>query len=101
MRLQFILSEIWTGVRRNLSMTVSVTPVTIMTKLFIGFGLLAQRQVDTMKDYWDDRVEVSIFVGTDKSNQTKCTAGPVTAAQRQQISTQLDSMKPLVKGVFT
>jgi cell division transport system permease protein len=101
MRLQFILSEIWTGVRRNLSMTVSVTLVTMVSVLFIGFGLLAQRQVDTMKDYWYDRVQVSIFLCTAKSNQPNCAAGPVTAAQRQQIATQLDSMKPLVKGVFT
>ena len=54
-----------------------------------------------MKDYWYDRVQVSIFLCTAKSNQPNCAAGPVTAAQKQQIATQLDSMKPLVKGVFT
>ena len=46
-------------------------------------------------------MQVSIFLCTAKSNQPNCAAGPVTAAQRQQIATQLDSMKPLVKGVFT
>ena len=90
MRLQFILSEIWIGLRRNLSMTVSVVLVTMVSLLFFGFGLLAQRQVDTMKDYWYDKVEVSIFLCPAQSNQPTCAAGEVTAAQHQQISTQLD-----------
>ena len=62
MRLQFMLSEIWTGLRRNLSMAVSVMLVTMVSLYLLGFGLLAQRQVDTLKDYWYDRIQVSIFL---------------------------------------
>lgn len=100
MRLQFILGEIWIGLRRNASMAISVTLVTMVSVLFLGLGVLSQRQVDTMKDYWYDRVQVSIFLCTAKSDLPNCSAGAVTAAQRTEIRSQLDAMKPLVKGVF-
>jgi len=101
MRLQFILGEIWVALRRNLSMSISVALVTMVSVLFLGLGILAQRQVDTMKDYWYDRVQVSIFLCTSKSDLPNCTSGAVTPAQRGQIRSQLDAMKPLVKSVYT
>ena len=100
MRLQFILSEIWIGLRRNMSMAISVTLVTMVSVLFLGLGVLAQRQVDTMKDYWYDRVQVSIFLCTAKSDLPNCSVGAVTDPQRKEIRSQLEAMKPLVKGVF-
>ena len=100
MRLQFILSEIWIGLRRNVSMAISVTLVTMVSVLFLGLGVLTQRQVDTMKDYWYDRVQVSIFLCTAKSDLPNCSAGAVTSPQRKEIRGQLDAMKPLVKDVF-
>jgi len=100
MRLQFILSEIWVAMRRNLSMSISVALVTMVAVLFLGLGVLSQRQVDAMKDYWYDRVQVSIFLCTDKSDLPNCAAGAVTPAQRTEIRSQLDAMRPLVKNVF-
>jgi cell division transport system permease protein len=100
MRLQFIFSEIWVGLRRNLSMAISVALVTMVSVLFLGLGFLTQRQVDTMKEYWYDRVQVSIFLCTEKSNQPNCSAGAVTGPQRTAIRSQLDGMKPLVKNIF-
>ncbi len=100
MRLQFILSEIWIGLRRNLSMAISVALVTMVSVLFLGLGVLTQRQVDTMKDYWYDRVQVSIFLCTAKSDLPNCSSGAVTGPQRTEIRSQLAAMKPLVKGVF-
>jgi cell division transport system permease protein len=100
MRLQFIFSEIWIGLRRNLSMAVSVVLVTMVSLFLLGIGLLAQRQVDTMKDYWYDRVQVSIFLCTKNSDSPTCAAGAVTDAQRAEIKAQLDQMKPLVKQVY-
>jgi cell division transport system permease protein len=100
MRLQFILSEIWVAMRRNLSMSISVALVTMVSVLFLGLGVLAQRQVGTMKDYWYDRVQVSIFLCTANSDLPNCSTGAVTDSQRQQIRSQLDALRPLVKNVF-
>ena len=100
MRVQFILSEIWIALRRNLSMAISVALVTMVSVLFLGLGFLAQRQVDAMKDYWYDRIQVSIFLCTAKSDLANCSAGAVTDPQRNTIRSQLDTMRPLVKDVF-
>ncbi|NTW39878.1 MAG: ABC transporter permease, partial [Cellulomonadaceae bacterium] len=62
MRLQFILSEIGLGLRRNLSMTISVILVTFVSLTFVGAAGLLQLQINQMKDQWYDKVEVSIFL---------------------------------------
>ena len=55
-----------------------------------------------MKDYWYDRVQVSIFLcGTD-SDAASCANGPVTEAQRDQIRADLNSpqLNGYVKHVY-
>lgn len=100
MRLQFVLSEMGIGLRRNLSMTISVILVTMVSLFFFGFGLLSSAQVSTMKDYWYDRVEVSIFLCGEASEVANCADGEVTQAQRAELENQLNSLKPLVQTVY-
>lgn len=100
MRLQFVLSEMGIGLRRNLSMTISVILVTMVSLFFFGFGLLSSAQVSTMKDYWYDRVEVSIFLCGEASEVANCADGEVTQAQRAELEDQLNSLKPLVQTVY-
>ena len=100
MRLQFVLSEMGIGLRRNLSMTISVVLVTMVSLFFFGFGLLSSAQVSTMKDYWYERVEVSIFMCGQASEVPNCADGEVTQAQRAELETQLTSLKPLVQTVY-
>lgn len=100
MRLTFMLGEIAGGLRRNVSMAVSVVLVTMISMFLLGLGLLAQRQVDTMKDYWYDRVQVSIFLCVDKSLYPACDNTATTAQQKAAIQAQLEQMKPLVKDVY-
>lgn len=99
MRLRFLLGDVWVGLRRNLSMAISVVLVTMISLFLLGLGLLAQRQADVMKGYWYDRVQVSIFLCTKDSRQPNC-AGAVTEDQKANIKTQLDQLRPLVKDVF-
>jgi cell division transport system permease protein len=91
MRLQFILAEIAIGLRRNVAMAISVVLVTLVSLFLLGLGFLAQRQVDTMKDYWYDRVQVSIFLCGQDSEESSCAGGEVTQAQKDQIQTDLKS----------
>jgi cell division transport system permease protein len=90
-RFQFILSEISIGLRRNLSMTVSVILVTAVSLFLLGFGILAQKQVSLMKTFWYDKVQVSIFLCGDESVAASCAAGKVTDVQKQQILADLNS----------
>ena len=100
MRLQFVLSEMAIGLRRNLSMTVSVVLVTIVSLVFFGFGLLSSMQVNAMKDFWYGKVEVWIALCPARSAEPSCASGEVTQAQKDALAQQLDSLKPLVKTVY-
>ena len=102
MRLQFILTEIVIGLRRNLAMAVSVVLVTVVSLFLLGLGFLAQRQVDTMKDYWYDRVQVSIFLCGEDSTAASCAGGEVTKPQKDKILADLRSpqLTPYVEEVF-
>lgn len=102
MRLQFILAEIGHGLRRNLSMTVSVILVTFVSLTFVGAAGLLQLQVDEMKDDWYDRVQVSIYLCPADSDVPSCAGGEATAEQTDAIRAELEgeAMAPYVKEVF-
>lgn len=101
MRPGFLLGEVANGLRRNVSMVVSVVLVTMVSLFFLGIGLLAQAQVDTAKGFWYDRVQVSIFLCTpDATEVASCADGAVTAEQRDQIAADLESLDPLVTEFF-
>lgn len=96
---RFLLGEVATGLRRNVSMAISVVLVTMVSIFLLGLGLLAQRQADTMKGYWYDRIQVSIYLCNEYAEQPNCRGQAATEAQRSAIRTQLTAM-PEVKEVF-
>lgn len=101
MRPGFLLGEVGNGLRRNGAMVVSVVLVTMVSLFFLGIAVLAQQQVGTAKDYWYDRVQVSIFLCTpDSTDAAGCTQGGVTPEQRDQVERDLESLRPLVTDVF-
>ena len=100
MRLQFLLSEIGNGLRRNLSLAVSVVIVTMISMFLLGVGLMGKRQVDTMKDYWYDRVQVTVLLCAEKTNYTNCAGQATTDAQRAVVKSELEALKPTVNEIF-
>jgi cell division transport system permease protein len=91
MRAHFVLSEISVGLRRNLTMTFAVIVSVALSLALLGGSLLAREQVNSMKDYWYDRVEVSIFLcnENDAESDPACSKGAATEEQRQQIEAEL------------
>ena len=71
----------------------------MVSMFLLGLGLLAQRQADTMKGYWYDRIQVSIYLCTADSRQPNCENAAVTDAQKAAIQRQLEAL-PEVKAVF-
>ncbi|MFE5617151.1 permease-like cell division protein FtsX [Streptomyces sp. NPDC056524] len=101
MRAQFVLSEIGVGLRRNLTMTFAVIVSVALSLALFGGALLMREQVSTMKDYWYDKVNVSIFLcnKNDAATSTKCAKGAVTAQQKEQIETDLKKMDIVEKVI--
>ncbi|MGI9197777.1 MAG: permease-like cell division protein FtsX, partial [Candidatus Nanopelagicales bacterium] len=89
MRARFVLSEVWNGLRRNLTMTIAVIITVGVSLALFGVALLVRAQVDTMKDFWYDKVEVSIFLCNDNSETASCSGGKVTDSQKEQIKADL------------
>jgi cell division transport system permease protein len=99
-RVSFVTSEILAGLRRNLTMTIAVVITTAVALSLFGLALLTGKQVHTMKDYWYDKVEVSLFLCLPDSTTAGCRGGAVTDAQRTEIQTDLNKLRPLVSQVY-
>lgn len=100
MRAQFVLSEIGVGLRRNLTMTFAVVVSVALSLALFGGALLMREQVGTMKDYWYDKVNVSIFLcnKADAQSDPACTKGAVTPQEEASIKSDLLKM-PIVEKV--
>lgn len=99
MRLRFIASEVGIGLRRNLTLTIAVIVTVAISLALLGVGLLANSQVRVMKDYWYDKIEVSVFLCGSLSESPSCASGPITPEQRDQIQADLKAL-PVVKTVY-
>ncbi|GAA0608986.1 cell division protein FtsX [Streptomyces sp. ERV7] len=94
MRAQFVLSEIGVGLRRNLTMTFAVIVSVALSLALFGGSLLMRDQVNNMKGYWYDKVNVSIFLcnKADAESVAKCSKGAVTAQQKKDIEGDLKKL---------
>ncbi|GGR67946.1 cell division protein FtsX [Streptomyces humidus] len=102
MRAQFVLSEIGVGLRRNLTMTFAVIVSVALSLALFGGSLLMSDQVSTMKGYWYDKVNVSVFLcnKSDAESDANCAKGAVTADQKKQIKSDLDKMGVVEKVTY-
>ena len=98
MRFSFVSKEVGNGLRRNFTMTVALIVSVAVSLSLVGAALLMSAQVDRMKGYWYDKIEVSIFLCGNTSVAFTCT-GTVTEEQRKNIETVLGSLES-VQEIF-
>lgn len=101
MRFGLIMSEVAGGLRRNLSMVVSVILVTFISLTFVGTAILLQGQISQMKGYWYDRAQVAVYLCTAESEIGGCTLTEATEEQKAAVQAVLDSpaLAPLIDQV--
>jgi cell division transport system permease protein len=99
MRARFLLAEVGIGLKRNFTMTFAVIVTVAISLSLLGIGLLSNSQVNAMKDYWYDKIEVSVFLCGSLSESPSCSGGIVTSAQRLEIQNELQKM-PVVANVY-
>jgi cell division transport system permease protein len=80
-------------------MTFAVIVTVAISLSLLGIGLLSNSQVSAMKDYWYDKIEVSVFLCGSLSESPTCAAGVVTPEQRTSIKADLENL-PVVQSVF-
>jgi cell division transport system permease protein len=71
MRVNFVLSEVATGLRRNLTMTVAMIITTAISLGLMGTGLLIAGMITEMKEIYYDKVQVSIFLADDVTDEQR------------------------------
>jgi cell division transport system permease protein len=87
-RLRFIMSETRLGLTRNVSMLVALILTVMISLGMLGSALLMSKQITTMKDFWFDKIQVSVFLTKD-----------VTQPERDAIRAELEQL-PEVKRVY-
>ena len=80
MRFGFLVNEVLTGLRRNVTMTVAMILTTAISIGLFGGGLLVVRLADNSRAIYLDRVETQVFLTDDVSaNDPGCSANPCKA----------------------
>jgi len=87
MRFKYVLSEVMVGLWRNVTMTVAMIITMAVSLTMLGASLVLYKQIEAMKGYYFERVEVSIFLKND-----------YTDSQQQALAAQLHT-DPLVKDM--
>jgi cell division transport system permease protein len=101
MRIGLVLGEAASGLRRNVSMVISVVLVTFISLTFVGAAILLQMQIGQMKGYWYDRAQVAVYLCTATEVQGNCNAEEATKDQIAAVKAQLSSstISPFIKKV--
>ncbi|MEV2277623.1 permease-like cell division protein FtsX [Nocardiopsis sp. NPDC049922] len=93
MRAQFVLSETWIGLRRNLTMTVAVITTVAISLALFGGGLLVNQQVTEMRNFWDQRITLTVYMCNDISPAEACREnGAATEEERNELQSDLEGM---------
>ena len=71
MRASFVLSEVLTGLRRNVTMTVAMILTTMVSLLLLGGGLLVVRMIDKTQAVYEDKLQVQVYLTDDISANDK------------------------------
>ncbi|MGJ4843193.1 MULTISPECIES: permease-like cell division protein FtsX [unclassified Leifsonia] len=99
MRFGLIWSEAANGLRRNVSMVVSVILVTFISLTFVGTAVLLQMQINQMKTYWYDRAQVAVYMCTETDN---CVGGAANEQTIAAVKKQLESpeLSPYIQKFY-
>ena len=91
MRFGLVMGEAASGLRRNISMVISVILVTFISLTFVGAAILLQLQIVQMKGYWYDRAQVAVYLCTASESTGNCTEEEATPEQIAAVEAQLKS----------
>jgi cell division transport system permease protein len=84
MRASFVFSEVATGLRRNITMTVAMILTTAISLGLLGGGLLVVRTIDRMQQDYYQRVETVVYLSADISaNDPNCSSSTCSALRGQ------------------
>lgn len=92
------MSEVGNGLRRNVSMVISVVLVTFISLTFVGAAILLQMQIGELKGYWYDRAQVAVYLCTATTGTEACNLTEASQAEKDAVAGVLKSpqLAPLI-----
>lgn len=84
-----IISELWTSLSRNTSMTVSLIVTMTVSLLLAALGLLIQAQADRTEQYFGDRLQLQVNLCTKNSPAATCIGGAASDEQKASVEAAL------------
>jgi cell division transport system permease protein len=98
-RFGLVMGEAANGLRRNISMVISVILVTFISLTFVGAAILLQLQIVQMKGYWYDRAQVAVYLCTESQHTGKCAGEEASQEQIDAVETELrsDTLGPYIE----
>ncbi|MBO1804038.1 permease-like cell division protein FtsX [Leucobacter ruminantium] len=102
MRFGLVLGEVWNGLRRNMSVVISVVLVTFVSLTFVGAAILMQLQIQQMKTFWYDRAQVAIYLCTEYDESATCSGADAGEEEISAVDDALnsDTLKPYIDDYF-
>ncbi|MGY1839042.1 MULTISPECIES: permease-like cell division protein FtsX [unclassified Modestobacter] len=100
MRVNFVLSEVAAGLRRNLTMTVAMILTTGISLGLMGTGLLIANMIGDMREIYYDKVQVSIYL-TDEVTEEQRASIEATLADSPEVANYLYESKAEAYERFT
>ncbi|QBE47917.1 permease-like cell division protein FtsX [Leucobacter triazinivorans] len=102
MRAGLVLGEVWNGLRRNMSVVISVVLVTFVSLTFVGAAILMQLQIQQMKTFWFDRAQVAIYLCTEYDESATCAGEDAGEEEISAVENALqsDTLRPYVDDFF-
>src|SRR5215213_1434730 len=91
MQLRYVASELGTGLKRNVSMTIAVILTIFISLTLVGAGWLMRSQVGLIEDHLGSQLEIKIVFCSEFSQTDQCVGGPATPEQERQVEETLAS----------
>ncbi|HYJ67258.1 MAG TPA: permease-like cell division protein FtsX [Nocardioidaceae bacterium] len=98
MQITHVFSELGTGLRRNISMTISLIVTMGVSLTLVGFALMVNSQTNKTEAFFGDRLQLQVMLCTDRMSTGPCVNGEVSDAQRTNIEGALKD-NPEVKSI--
>lgn len=94
MRAGYVFSEVATGLRRNITMTIAMIITTAISLGLLGGGLLVARMTSHAEQLYGDRVQVDVFLTTEVSkNDPNCREACLTLLDQMQANPDIAAVE--------
>ncbi len=89
MQLRYVASELGSGLKRNVSMTIAVVLTIWISLTLVGLGLLIRSQIGVIEQELGSRLEVKVVFCAKNSQTLACIEGEATGSQESAVEQTL------------